>query len=69
MCLTRSLRTLTAWAGVREVYSGVSGVSGSLVEAQEAAHQQCWVFFALELHGAEAKDGRKAVEEEQGIFT
>ena len=35
-------------------------VSGSWWEGMGTAHQQCWILFTLELHGAEAGDKRTA---------
>jgi hypothetical protein len=51
-CFMRSLRTLTAWGGDREVWAvGEQQRRGSGARrGAEAAHEQCWVLFALELH-------------------
>jgi hypothetical protein len=51
-CFMRSLRTLTAWGGDREVWAvGEQQRRGSGARrGAEAAHEQSWVLFALELH-------------------
>jgi hypothetical protein len=51
-CFMRSLRTLTAWGGDREVWAvGEQQRRGSGARrGAEAAHEQRWVLFALELH-------------------
>ena len=36
----------------------VSGCRGD--ESGDSSHQQCWIFFALELHGGGVGNGRAA---------
>jgi hypothetical protein len=56
----RSLRTVTACAGKRV---DCALREWKLAGGLGAAYQQCWVFFTLELHGANMRMGRTATVE------